>query len=88
MSRIYYLKDYDQIVKGDASKQNITNWSSAMPKEYYLSEHDENVKGGVLWWVIIIVVVLAVSILADGNYFKTTLNESVAKTNSEIMLLK
>lgn len=33
-----------------------------MTKENYLRDHDENVKGGVLWWIILIAVIVSLTI--------------------------
>jgi len=33
-----------------------------MTKEGYLSDHDENVKGGVLWWVVFIIILVLISV--------------------------
>lgn len=41
-----------------------------MTKENYLRDHDENVKGGVLWWIILIAVIVSLTIFIWKNNFK------------------
>lgn len=34
-----------------------------MTKEYFLRDHDQNVKGGILWWFILILLLILIPII-------------------------
>ncbi len=51
-----------------------------MEKEYYLTDHDQNVKGGVLWWLLLLVFLVSVTLFASDVEEKNNLHHDKSKS--------
>ena len=54
-----------------------------MEEEYYLNEHDQNVKGGNLWWIVLLVFVISIAVFAKNSDSK--LNEQKVKVSERVV---
>lgn len=66
-----------------------------MTADYFLIDHDQNVKGGILWWIPLIIILLLVSLIVTrvdekvesrsdkrSDIRKESFNNSVQKPNT------